>query len=465
MNPSTPAEKVYAAPSALVQGHFIDDALIAVDSDGDIVSVTQGPAPAGAERLKGIVVPGMPDLHSHAFQRAMAGLAEKASPAGENFWSWRDVMYRFMSRLSPEDVEAIAAELYVELLLQGFTAIGEFHYVHNDKDGRAYADPAELSNRVAAAAKTSGIGLTLLPVLYQSSGFGGKPPTDGQKRFVKGTDDFIALIESLRRSYRDDSQITVGIAPHSLRAAPPDALAECVEAITLMDQNAPIHIHLAEQDKEVEDCVAWSGLRPIEWLLNHARVDRRWCLVHCTQATDIEIERLAASGAVAGICPSTEANLGDGIFPLLPYLRQGGAFGVGTDSNVVTSPADELRWLEYVQRLVTKQRNVTEFTEGAHTGLGLYRRALAGGAQACGRKIGEIAPGCRADLVVLDPDHPALIGRRAESAVDSWVFSGNTTPVRDVIVGGDWVVADGRHKAQEAVLRDYKACIARLTND
>jgi formimidoylglutamate deiminase len=465
MNRSTPPEIHYAAPSALVQGQFVDDAVIAVDDDGDIVSVAQGAAPPGAIRLKGIVVPGMPDLHSHAFQRAMAGLAEKASPAGENFWSWRDVMYRFLGRLSPEDVEAIAAQLYIELLRQGFTAIGEFHYVHNDFDGRAYADPAEMSRRIGAAARTSGIGLTLLPVLYQASGFGGKPATEGQRRFLKSSDEFIALIESLRRTYRDDPQIKIGIAPHSLRAAPAEALAECVEAITVMDPRAPIHIHSAEQDKEVEDCVAWSGERPVEWLLNHAPVDGRWCLVHCTQMTADETARLAASGAVAGICPSTEANLGDGIFPLLPYLRDQGRFGVGTDSNVVTSPADELRWLEYVQRLVTKQRNVSESSEGAHTGAGLYRRALAGGAQACGRKIGEIAPGYRADLVVLNPDHPALIGRRHDSALDSWVFSGNETPVRDVMAGGRWVVADGRHVAQDEVLESYKRCITRLTND
>jgi formimidoylglutamate deiminase len=465
MNWSTPPETVYAAPSALVQGRFIEDALIAVDDGGDIVSVTQGAASASAIRLKGAVVPGMPNLHSHAFQRAMAGLAERASPAGENFWSWRDVMYRFLGRLSPQDVEAIASQLYVELLRQGFTAIAEFHYIHNDVDGRAYDDPAEMSNRIAAAALTSGIGLTLLPVLYQASGFGEKPPTEGQKRFLKGTDDFIALIQALRRACRDDPQVKIGVAPHSLRAAPPDALAECVEAMTVMDPRAPIHIHVAEQDQEVEDCVAWSGERPIEWLLNHAPVDARWCLVHCTQATADEIARLATSGAVAGICPSTEANLGDGVFSLPPYLRHEGRFGIGTDSNVVTSPADELRWLEYVQRLIAKQRNVSDSREGVHTGAALYGRALSGGAQACGREIGEIAPGYRADLVVLDPEHPALIGRRREALLDSWVFSGNETPVRDVIVGGRHVVVEGRHIAQDAVLRDYRRCVARLTNE
>jgi formimidoylglutamate deiminase len=465
MNRSTPPETLYAAPSALVQGRFIDDALIAVDDDGDIVSVGRGAAPPDAIRLKGVVVPGMPDLHSHAFQRAMAGLAETASPAGENFWSWRDVMYRFLGRLSPEDVQAIAAQLYVELLRQGFTAIAEFHYVHNDYSGGAYADPAEMSHRIVGAARTSGIGLTLLPVLYQASGFGGAPAMDGQKRFLKTTDDFIALVETLRRTYRDDPRIKIGVAPHSLRAVAPEALLDCVEAITVMDQDAPIHIHVAEQDREVEDCLAWSGERPVEWLLNHAPIDRRWCLVHGTQTTGDEIARLAKSGAVAGLCPSTEANLGDGVFPLSSYLKHRGRFGIGTDSNVGTCPADELRWLEYVQRLFAKQRNISEANDGAHTGAGLYRRALAGGAQACGRKIGEIAPGYRADLVVLDPEHPALIGRRHESMIDSWIFSGSETPVRDVMVGGNWVVKDRRHVAQDDVLKDYRRCIARLTND
>jgi formimidoylglutamate deiminase len=465
MNRSTPLETLYAAPSALVQGRFIDDALIAVDEDGDIVSVGRGAAPPDAIRLKGVVVPGMPDLHSHAFQRAMAGLAETASPTGENFWSWRDVMYRFLGRLSPEDVEAIAAQLYVELLRQGFTAVAEFHYVHNDPSGHAYADPAEMSHRIAAAAKNTSIGLTLLPVLYQASGFGGAPATDGQKRFLKTTDEFIALVETLRRTYRDDPRIKIGVAPHSLRAVAPEALLDCVEAITVMDHDAPIHIHVAEQDREVEDCLAWSAERPVEWLLNHAPVDGRWCLVHCTQTTGDEIARLAKTGAVAGLCPSTEANLGDGVFPLPSYLKHQGKFGIGTDSNVATCPADELRWLEYVQRLIAKQRNVSDTDDGAHTGAGLYRRALVGGAQACGRKIGEIAPGYRADLVVLDPEHPLLIGRRHESMLDSWIFSGNETPVRDVMVGGAWVVEDRRHVAQDDILRNYKTCIARLTND
>jgi len=463
MDRSTHTQTVYAAPCALVGGEFIDDVTIVVDSRGDIVSATSG-RDVGAIPLKGLVVPGMPDLHSHAFQRAMAGLAERASPAGENFWSWRDVMYRFVSRMAPDDVEAIAAQLYVELLRHGFTTVAEFHYVHNAPDGRSYADPAELSRRIARAARISGIGLTLLPVLYQASGLGGKPPTDGQRRFIKSNDEFVALFADLHRAFLGDPDFKVGIAPHSLRAVTPQSLAEVVKAIGAIDETAPIHIHVAEQEREVQDCVAWSGERPLEWLLGHAPVDRRWCLVHCTQITETELRRLAGSGAVTGLCPSTEANLGDGIFPLVDYLDKGGRFGVGTDSNVVTSPADELRWLEYVQRLITRQRNVSESAAGAHTGAGLYRRALAGGAQACGRKIGQIAPGFRADLVVLDLDHPALFGRGGDTALDSWVFSGNETPVRDVMVGGRFVVESGRHCAQDEIFANYRRCVAGMVD-
>jgi len=461
MDRSTRPETHYAAPSALVQGKFVDDVIIAVDERGDIVSVGQG-RQSGAIPLKGIVLPGMPDVHSHAFQRAMAGLAERASPVGDNFWSWREAMYRFAEHVGPEDIEAIAAQLYVELLRHGFTTVAEFHYMHNAPDGSAYADPAELSKRIAVAARTSGIGLTLLPVLYQTSGFGGRPPTEGQRRFIRTSSNFIKLVEALQSNFEGDPQVVVGIAPHSLRAITPQSLEEAVEAITRLNKDAPIHIHAAEQDREVDDCLAWSGERPIDWLLNHAPVDRRWCLIHCTQATDSEIARLAASGAVAGLCPSTEANLGDGVFPLPSYLRQGGMFGIGTDSNVGVSPADELRWLEYVQRLVNKQRNLSESESGAHTGAGLFCRALAGGAQACGRKIGEIAPGYRADLVVLDSDHPALIGHRGETAIDAWVFSGNDTPVRDVMVGGRFVVENGRHRAQDDIFARYRRCITGL---
>lgn len=452
----------YFAEHALLPSGWAARVRFDINDAGDLTAVTSGTTTDGAQSLNGVAVPGVPDLHSHAFQRAMAGLTERAGPEGDNFWSWRDVMYRFLARLSPEDVEAIAAQLYVELLKHGYTAVAEFHYLHNDPSGGAYENRGELAERILAAAGASGIGLTLLPVLYQTSQFGGKPPTDGQRRFILTTDTFLGIVEKLTHRHRRDKQVRIGIAPHSLRAVPPEPLREAIEAITKLDPQAPIHIHAAEQTKEVQDCIAWSGKRPVEWLLDKAGVDQRWCLVHCTHMTPEETRQLAASGAVAGLCPTTEGNLGDGIFPLPDYLQAGGRFGIGTDSNIATSPVEELRWLEYVQRLVARARNLTEKKIGAATGASLYRRALAGGAQALGRPIGALKPGARADIVVLDPEHPALLGRQDDTLLDSWVFSGNANPVRDVIVGGHFVVRDGIHPHEEQAFADYRRAIARL---
>jgi formimidoylglutamate deiminase len=452
----------YFAETALLPTGWAARVRFEVDTAGDLAAVTANAPPDGASRLHGVAVPGMPDLHSHAFQRAMAGLGERVGPGGDSFWSWRDVMYRFLAKLSPDDIEAIAAQLYVELLKHGYTAVAEFHYLHNDPAGGAYETRAELAERILAASGAAGIGLTLLPVLYQTSQFGGKPPTEGQRRFVLSTADFLGLVEKLVHRHRRDKQVRVGIAPHSLRAAPPDALRETLAAVRKFDAAMPVHIHAAEQTREVEDCIAWSGKRPVEWLLDEVGIDKRWCLVHATHMTADETNRLAASGAVAGLCPTTEGNLGDGLFPLPAFLDAGGAFGVGSDSNVATSPVEELRWLEYGQRLITRTRNLAEKAVGASTGAGLFRRALAGGAQALGRPIGALAPGMRADIVVLDPDHPALYGRSGDTLLDSWIFSGNANPVRDVIVGGQTVVRDGVHPHEEQALADYRRAVARL---
>jgi formimidoylglutamate deiminase len=452
----------YFADHALLPSGWAARVRFDVDEAGDIAAATPDSSAGGAERLQGVAVPGMPDLHSHAFQRAMAGLAERAGPEGDSFWSWRDVMYRFLARLSPDDIEAVAAQLYVELLKHGYTAVAEFHYLHNDPAGGAYENRGELADRILAAAGATGIGLTLLPVLYQTSQFGGKAPTEGQRRFTLPTDEFLALVEKLLHRHRRDRQVRIGIAPHSLRAVPPEPLRDAVKALGALDANAPIHIHAAEQTKEVQDCIAWSSKRPVEWLLANAGLDRRWCLVHCTHMTAEETRGLAESGAVVGLCPTTEGNLGDGVFPLPAFLESGGRFGIGTDSNVATSPVEELRWLEYVQRLVARARNLTEKTVGAATGANLYRRALAGGAQALGRPIGALARANRADIVVLDPAHPALLGRSGDTLLDSWIFSGNANPVRDVMVGGHWVVRDGIHPHEEQALADYRRAVARL---
>ena len=454
----------YLANCALLPQGFARNVAIEVDADGWITSVDTG-LDDDAAPLRGIAVPGVPNLHCHAFQRAMAGLTERAGPVGDNFWSWRETMYQFLARLGPDDVEAIAAQLYVELLKQGYTAVTEFHYLHQDPQGRPYADPAELAHRIIAAAHASGIGMTLLPVLYQTSGFGGAPPTDGQRRFVLETDAFLDLVGGLFASRRRDPQIRFGIAPHSLRAVPLEALHEAVAAVSSLDATAPIHMHAAEQAKEVDDCLAWSGRRPVEMLLERGSVDARWCLVHCTQAAPAELRDLAVSGAVVGLCPTTEANLGDGIFPLLAYIAAGGRFGIGTDSNVCTSPVEELRWLEYGQRLTTRQRNVGQRRPGAATGASLFRCVLDAGAQAAGRPIGAIAPGRRADIVVLDPEHPVLCGRFDDGLLDSWVFSAAGNPVRDVMVGGHWLVRDGQHHREHEIADAYRRSIARLASE
>jgi formimidoylglutamate deiminase len=404
----------------------------------------------------------MPNLHSHAFQRAMAGLAERAGPSEDSFWTWRKVMYGFVERLSPDQVGAIAAQLYVEMLKAGYTAVGEFHYLHHAPDGHAYNDPAEMSLRVVSAALRTGIGITHLPVLYVHGGFGGAVAAPEQRRFLNRGETFMTLIDGLIARYAGDRQVRIGIAPHSLRAVSPALFLATIAALDAIDSSAPIHIHVAEQEKEVEDCLAWSGARPVEWLLANAEVSRRWCLVHATHMNEAETTGLARSGAVAGLCPTTEANLGDGLFPLSAYLAAGGAFGIGSDSHISVSPVEELRWLEYGQRLMGRRRNVAVLPETPSVGAGLYHAALAGGAQALGRPIGALAAGRRADLVVLDGNHPSLAGREGDVLLDSLVFSGNANPVRDVMVGGKWAVRNGRHDDEDSILADYRAAIAEL---
>lgn len=451
------------ADRALLPDGWARDVALTISDTGELTAVTPNAAAAGSARAGGTVLPGMPNLHSHAFQRAMAGLAERAGPTGDSFWTWREVMYGFVRRLRPDHVEAIAAQLYVEMLKAGYTTVGEFHYLHHDPDGRPYADLAEMARRVIAAAAAAGIGMTVLPVLYGYGGFGGAPAGEGQRRFLNTPERLLAIIQAVRTDTAADPQVTVGLAPHSLRAVTPETLIAAVAGVQSLDRHTPIHIHAAEQGKEVRDCIAWSGARPVEWLLQNAPVGPAWCLVHATHITDEEAARLAESGAVAGLCPTTEANLGDGVFPATDYLAAGGAFGIGSDSHISVSPIEELRWLEYGQRLTYKQRNL--LAGGAavpSVGARLVRCALAGGAQALGRPIGRLAPGCRADLVVLDDDGPALYGRDDDVLLDALVFAGNANPVRAVMAGGRWVVQDGRHPREETVFAAYRAAMDAL---
>lgn len=452
----------YLAPAAMLPSGWAEQALIQVDDAGFITAVEAGAAAGADERLAGPVIPGMPNLHSHAFQRAMAGLAERAAGGADDFWGWREVMYRFLARLNPDDVAAIAAQLYLEMARQGYTAVGEFHYLHHGPGGAPYADRAELSRRVIEAAREVGIGITHLPVLYTQGGFGGEPPLERQRRFVNDPAGLAEILATLRRDYAADPQVALGLAPHSLRAVDPPALAEALTAAAEADPSAPIHIHAAEQTREVEECRAALGAPPVAWLLEHAQPDARWCLIHATHMTAEETAGLAASGAVAGLCPTTEANLGDGLFPLPAYLEKGGAIGIGGDSHVSVNMREELRWLEYGQRLLLRARNVAASIEQPATGARLYRAALEGGRRALGRPIARIEAGSRADLLVLDGGHPALCGKAGDDLLGGLVFAASDNPVRDVMIGGRWVMREGRHPDQEAILERYGRTIRRL---
>jgi formimidoylglutamate deiminase len=457
-------------PARRLERHAFDHALlpsgwarnveIAVDAEGSIVDVRQVLRVDPRERRGAYAVPGMPNLHSHAFQRAMAGLAERRGGAGDDdFWSWREAMYRLAGAIDPDAQHAIAAQLQVEMLEAGYTAVCEFHYVHHGVDGSPLQPTTAMADAIVAAAADTGIGLTLLPVLYRWGGFGRVPLAPRQRRFGNTVDAYVALVEDLAR--HRGAQVELGIALHSLRAVAADEIAAVLAADPA--RGGPIHIHVAEQLREVDDCFAATGRRPVAWLLDHAGVDARWCLVHATHVDADEICRAAASGAVVGICPTTEANLGDGVFPFPAWRAAGGRWGVGSDSHVSVSPVEDLRWLEYAQRLVHRVRNVAADSDEPSVGHTLWRESLAGGAQASGRALGAIAVGRRADLVVLDDAAAQFAGVPLAQVLDAFVFAGNRNLVRDVMVGGRWQVRDGRHRDRDAIAARYRAAIARLS--
>ena len=436
------------------------DVVMEIAASGEILSVETGAAADADIRHAGYAVPGMANVHSHAFQRAMAGLAETGGPGADSFWSWRQVMYSFLREITPEQLEAIAAQVYLEMLKAGFTSVGEFHYLHHDRDGRAFADPAEMSYRIRSAAKETGIGLTLLPVLYRFSGFGGEPPLDHQKRFILEGDDYLSLLETLQFAMTEEPETVIGVAPHSLRAVDPVMLNELLVNIP---KNMPRHIHIAEQQREVADCVGWSGLRPVEWLNENVALDDRWCLIHATHVTEAELAGIALSGAIAGLCPITEANLGDGIFPASEYLEAGGKFALGSDSNVYISLAEEARLLEYGQRLKLTSRNILGIP-GKSTGARIFERAVLGGHQALKRPgLAGLQIGACANFAVLDPSHPALIGKPAVNSLDSWLFAGDNSVVKDVYVNGRAVITNRHHGAEEKIGQRFAATIKELT--
>ena len=445
------------AEQALLPTGWARDVLLQWSATGQLTAVTPGAERAQAREAPGPVIPGMPNLHSHAFQRAFAGLTEYRAASEDSFWSWRDLMYRFAARITPESLEAIATWLYVEMLEAGYTSVCEFHYVHHDADGTPYADDATLAHALLRAARNAGIGLTLLPVLYQTSGFGAQPPREGQARFIRSTDNMLSLLERLAPATRAQGA-ALGLAPHSLRAVPPDSLRAAVQGLTALNAQAPIHIHIAEQTQEVDDCIAWSGQRPVQWLLEHAPVDARWCLVHATHMTQDEYAGAARAKAVAGICPTTEANLGDGLFDMPLWLQHGGRWGVGSDSHACVNAAEELLMLEYGQRLSRRQRNVLASSAHAEVATAMTLQAVQGGAQAAGRAIAGLAVGHQADLVVLDAQHVALHGLPPDSMLGAHVFgSHRTSALHSLWAGGVQRVQAGRHALHDSAARAFVA--------
>ncbi|WP_090142592.1 formimidoylglutamate deiminase [Limnohabitans sp. DM1] len=452
------------AEHALLPTGWARDVLLSWNALGVITGVkAQATCPAGTSRIAGPVLPGMPNLHSHAFQRAFGGLTEYRGATQDSFWSWRSLMYRFAAAITPEQLEAIATGLYVEMLEAGYTSVCEFHYVHHDQDGRPYTDDASLSMCLLRAAARTGMGLTLLPVLYQTSGFGAAPPSEGQRRFIRSTDNMLALLQKLK-PLCEAQGARLGLAPHSLRAVPPDSLREALAGLHALDTTAPVHIHIAEQTAEVDACLAWSGQRPVQWLLDHAPVDARWCLVHATHMSAEESTRAARTGAVAGLCPSTEANLGDGIFDAPTWLQAGGRWGVGSDSHACVNAAEELMLLEYSQRLATRQRNVLASVAQPSVATSMTLSAVAGGAQASARPVAGLAMGQQADMVALDAQHPLLRDLPTpEAMLSAHVFASHRqSALQQVWVAGRVQVQSGRHVLYDTALNDLVAARQQL---
>jgi len=471
----------YFFTKALLKDGWCDHVMIDVGPDGLIRHVVQNFSPEShteahgdgrqhdeVRKMAGFALPGLNNIHSHAFQRAMAGLAEYSQSGEDNFWSWRDLMYRFAARVSPEDLYHIARQLYLEMLCHGTVSVAEFHYLHHVSAAQQPSlEPemaAEMSGAILQAAEECGIALCLLPVLYMSSGFGGAPLSEKQRRFGHDSDGFARLLDHLHVQLKDQKDQNLGLALHSLRAVTPQAMDDARAHISALNPRAPIHIHIAEQQKEVADCREWSNKRPVEWLLENQPVDARWCLIHATHINEHECRAMAKSGAVAGLCPTTEANLGDGIFPLKDYLDQGGHIAIGSDSHISTNPVEELRWLDYGQRLIHQRRNMSATADCPHTGERLYRACLNGGARASGFENGVLETGKRADLIILNENMPLLAGTPDQNLLDRFIFAGNENLVSHVMVGGRWVIEQGRHARHEEINLGFMRTAEKLKN-
>ena len=437
---------------------------------------------AGAEIAKGAVIPGMVNCHSHAFQRAFAGFSEQGSEGQDSFCTWRKIMYQFLAQLTDVDAKNIAKQLYIEMLKMGYTRVAEFHYLHHDIDGSTYdtntavgstskaisskgssANLATMAQAIFTAAKESGIGLTLLPVLYQHGGFGEQAPNDGQKRFINSTEQFNQLVSDCFALSEQYSNTNVGIAPHSLRAVDKASLISAVTHVRGLDKQAPIHIHISEQQKEVDDCLQHYGKRPVQWLLDNIELDKFWCLIHATHINEAERKGIIAKQAIAGICPTTEANLGDGIFPTTEFLAEQGTIAIGSDSHISVNPIEELRWLEYAQRLIKQQRAILASDEQASVGQNLWQQAAQGGAQSTNSNTGCLAIGKQADLLVLDSDKTKLYANANQHLLDSMIFASQQNPVADVMVNGVWQIRAQQHVEQEQASDNFAKLLVRLS--
>jgi formimidoylglutamate deiminase len=453
----------FTAEWALLDGGFAANVRIDIDGAGTVLSVTPNATAETAPPVAGVLLPGMTDLHSHAFQRSFAGRTAEAI-GDDDFWSWREAMYRAAGRIEPPAMRAIAAYLAMRLLEAGNTSLVEFHYLFNTRDGTRYDNPAEMADAVIEGAKQAGIGLTMLFGIYETASFGDRPLEPGQRRFANTASQALKMLSDAKA--RTTSDLSFGLAPHSLRAVPPASLRETFEGAAGIDARTRIHIHAAEQTAEVAACVEALGAPPVAWLLDNAPLWENWCLIHATHAGADELQRLARTGAVAGLCPSTEADLGDGVFPFEPFTLAGGTFGIGSDSNVCVNPCEELRLLEYAQRLTRRRRNLGPSVPAAaehqrHTGVALWQAAARGGAQASGRPTGRIAPGHRADFCILAPTEEAR-GSAPATIVDAAIFTPGEACVRDVMVGGTWRVRDFQHIARDGITAAYRNALASL---
>jgi formimidoylglutamate deiminase len=464
----------YYAENILLSDGWATDKTLTIEK-GFITAITSGkkaPPPKGEVTiLLGAVIPGMINCHSHAFQRAFAGFSEQGSDGQNSFWTWRKTMYKFLTLLDHNDAQVIATQLYIEMVKKGYTRVAEFHYLHHDIDGSTYCKPdqdnalATMAQAIFEAAKQAGIGLTMLPVLYQYAGFGSKKPNKGQKRFINSSAQFNQLVSDCFTLSKQYQNTNVGIAPHSLRAADKKSIQIAVEHIRTLDESAPIHIHIAEQQQEVDDCLTYYKKPPVQWLLENFEVDKHWCLIHATHINEQEQQAIVNSQAVVGVCPSTEANLGDGIFPTAEFLALNGTLAIGSDSHISISPVEELRWLEYAQRLSKQQRTILSTNDQASVGQNLWKKAAAGGAQSTNSNTGSLAVGKQADLLVLDENQTRLFANNNDHLLDSMIFASQQNVVKDVMVNGDWIVQNNTHAQEQSSADDFAKLLAKLAAD